>query len=99
MGEEEEKIAPVLASSMNPKQYGNTVRGIVMLAAAPAVIQALSALFGVVVPVDEVTLLANELGDVATQVALTIGSVWTTYGLLMKAVGRVNKWLVKRKEA
>lgn len=67
-----------LASSTNPSQVSNTVRGAV-LAASSFIIFLAAQLFHIQLGAHDVVALATELGALA-------GSMWFLYGLIFKGV-------------
>lgn len=77
-----DNIKPVLkawlASSQNPAEISNTVKGAVLTASAFIVFFA-GHLLGVTLTVTDVTSIATELGGLA-------GAIWFFYGLLFKGV-------------
>lgn len=88
----------LLQSSQDPKKVAVTVKGLVLLAGTPAMIQLINYALGTVISAEQVEMIADQLGNLATQVAIVIGAVATAYGLIMKMVARVNEWLVNRHE-
>lgn len=94
----EKQVHWLLQSSQDPTKFGLTVRGLVLMAGAPVVIETLNFAFGLAIPSDQVEALADEIGKVATQFAIGIGAIVAAYGLAMKAVARVNTWLLTRKK-
>jgi len=68
----------IIASSQDPEQIANTVRGIVLALSSVIVFMAASFF--------HLTLSANDVMALATDVGMAAGAVWTIYGLLMKAV-------------
>lgn len=72
------KYKGIVASSQDPDQIANTVKGIV-LGLSAAIILVVSLLFHITLTTDNVTLAADIIGTDA-------GAIWGTYGLLMKAV-------------
>lgn len=77
-----ENIQPVLkswlASSQNPTQVSNTVKGVV-LGASAFIIFIAAQLF-------HVTLSANDVISLATEAGTLAGCIWFLYGLLFKGV-------------
>lgn len=77
-----DNIKPVykgwLASSADPQTISNTVRGAI-LAASAFIIFAAGQFF-------HVTLTANDVISLATEIGTLAGAIWFFYGLLMKGV-------------
>lgn len=94
----EKQIHWLIQSSQDPTKVGMTVRGLVLMAGAPAVLQIANYAFGFAITSDQIDMFANEVSSVASQFAIGIGAIVTAYGLAMKAVARVNAWLVARKK-
>lgn len=89
-----EKLHPFLQSSQDPTKVGNSVRGLVMLLAAPMVIGLIHSFFGVAITADQIAEVADDVARLAQIIAVIIGSIWTAYGLMMKLVARINRMIL-----
>lgn len=65
------------SSSTNPEQVANTVKGI---------ITGLSGVILVVLPLWGISATADQIANVAGQLGIAAGALWTLYGLGMKLV-------------
>lgn len=74
-------------SSTDPAVVANTIKGLV-LASATIITFLVAQLF-------HVTLTADNINMLATDVGLASGAIWTVYGLVMKLV----MWFAKEKPA
>ena len=72
------KLAGWLQSSTDPETVSNTVRGAI-LAVSGLIIFAAAEIFHVTLSANDIITLATELGTIA-------GLLWTVYGLVMKIV-------------
>jgi hypothetical protein len=78
-------LSPVIASSSNPSQVANTIKGLIVSASSVIVLLA-AHVFGVTLTPDNVLNLGTDVGMLA-------GAVWFVYGLIHKGVvtlGRVR---------
>lgn len=72
------KYKGLIASSQDPSQIANTVKGIVLSLSA-IIILAAQQFF-------HIGLNANDVLSLATEAGMAAGAVWTIYGLVMKVV-------------
>lgn len=81
----EQNLIPGIASSTNPTQVANTIKGFI-LSISTLVVFAGAHLFGISLTPDNIAALGEDIGMIA-------GAVWFVYGLLHKGVavlGRVR---------
>lgn len=80
-----EQLNPIVASSTDPTQVANTIKGLIVSASSVIVLVA-AHLLGITLTPDNIVSLASDVGMLA-------GAVWFVYGLLHKGVavlGRVR---------
>lgn len=77
------KYKAFIASSTNPDEVANTVKGIVL--ALASVITIVGASFF------HINLTATDIATLAGNLGLAAGAIWTLYGLVMKLVAYFGK--------
>ena len=65
-------------SSVDPEQLANTIRGLVLTGAS--IITFLGMQFF------NITLSANDIANLATNLGIAAGAIWTVYGIILKGV-------------
>lgn len=73
-----EQLNPLVASSTDPTQVANTIKGLIVSASSVIVLVA-AHVFGI-------TLSPENILSLATDVGMLAGAVWFVYGLLHKGV-------------
>lgn len=83
-----QKNLGIIASSVNPQQVAATVQGAIIFASSTIVL--IAGHYGIVIG-------DGEVQTIATQAGLIVGTVYTLYGLIRKAlVWAFAKWASKK---
>ena len=83
MNEETKKYPYLLASSMSPEQVSTRVKGIV-LALSSMIILFAGHFFGI-------KMAPNDILELATQLGMVSGAVWTIFGFIMRVLSTFKK--------
>jgi hypothetical protein len=76
----EKKLAGWAASSENPEQISNRIKGIVLSLSSVLIFMAAQFL--------GLTLNANDISDLASLAGVTAGAIWTLYGVFLALVNK-----------
>jgi hypothetical protein len=76
----EKKLAGWAASSENPEQISNRIKGIVLSLSSVLIFVAAQFL--------GLTLNANDISDLASLAGVTAGAIWTLYGVFLALVNK-----------
>lgn len=72
------KLKGIIASSQNPEEVANTVKGIVLALSSIIILIAAN--------VFHFHMTASDVAGLATELGMAAGAMWTMYGLIMKIV-------------
>lgn len=76
-------LSPIIASSTDPTQVANTIKGLIVASSSVIVLIA-AHLFGITLTPDNVLSLGTDVGMLA-------GAIWFVYGVLHKGVATLGR--------
>lgn len=78
-----ENLNPIIASSTDPTQVANTIKGLIVASSSVIVLVA-AHLFGI-------TLTPENVISLGTDAGMLVGAIWAVYGLIHKGVATLGR--------